>query len=97
MGRIVTKKKNYGMSGGIELTDEVLDKLVEEAEAGYDVKDLVPRRRGRPPLGSEAATVFQVRLEPELREALDEQAKTEHTTASEVARRILRRALISTE
>jgi len=87
-------KKDYGTSGGVRLTDAVIKKLAKEAEAGIDISRLRPRR-GRPPIGTEAATVFQVRLEPELRDALDEQAKTEGTTASELARRILRHALIS--
>ncbi len=86
------KKKSYGTSGGIELTDEVLDELVREAEEGYDLSRLTPRR-GRPPMGSRAADVFQVRLEPDLRAALMERATKERTTPSELARRLLRREL----
>ena len=86
------KQKSYGTSGGIELTDEVIDELVKDIEAGIDISRLTPRR-GRPPMGSEAATVFQVRLEPDLRAALDERARQEHTTPSELTRRLLRRAL----
>jgi len=84
------KKRSWGTSGGVELTDELLDKMVAEAEAGYDLDRLRPRP-GRPPMGREAATVFQVRLEPELRKALFERAKTEWLTTSEMARRLLRR------
>lgn len=89
----MAKKKTYGFSRGIELTDQLLDKLAKEAEEGFDPKDLVPRARGRPPMGSSAARVFQVRLEPALREALDERAKRDGTTPSELVRRLLRNAL----
>jgi hypothetical protein len=83
------KKRNYGTSGGLEITDEVIQKLADEAEAGYELSQLTPRR-GRPPMGSAAATVFQVRLEPELREALAREADVQRTSPSEVVRRILR-------
>lgn len=33
-------------SGGVPLTDEVLERLAAEAEQGYDVAKLLPRRRG---------------------------------------------------
>ncbi len=85
------KKKTYGKSGGVELTDEVLDKLAAEAEAGYDISQL--RTRGRRPMGSGPAAVFQVRLEPELHEALIDRAQNDRTTPSEVVRRVLRREL----
>lgn len=88
----MSKKKSYGTSGGVELTEEVIEKLAAEAEAGYDVSQLVPRR-GRPPIGSEAASIFQVRLDPELRSALDSRARDEGTTPSELARRLLRAQL----
>ncbi len=86
------KKKSYGKSGGVELTDDVIEKLANEFEQGIDIRKLKPRR-GRPPLGSGAATVFQVRLDPELREALERRAMIEGTTPSELARRVLRREL----
>jgi hypothetical protein len=89
------KKKQqriYGTSRGIEVTDEVIAKLAAEAEAGYDIRKIRPRR-GRPPMGTEAATVFQVRLDPELRRALDERASREGLTPSELARRLLRSQL----
>jgi hypothetical protein len=81
----------YGTSGGVELTDELIERLAGEAEEGYDVERLRPRsRRGRPPMGSEAAALFQVRLEPELRASLMRAAHLRQTSPSEVARRALR-------
>jgi hypothetical protein len=32
-------------SGGVELTDEVLDRAAAEAEEGYDVEQIRPRMR----------------------------------------------------
>jgi predicted HicB family RNase H-like nuclease len=85
---------NYGTSGGIELTDELVERLAQEAEEGYAVERLRPRsRRGRPPIGSEAAAPFQVRLDPELRRALTSVAKLQGASPSETARRALRRYL----
>lgn len=87
------KKKTYGKtSGGVELTEELIEKLAKEAEEGIDLSRLRPRR-GRPPMGGAAAYVFQVRLEPELRDALLKRAELEGTTPSDVARNILRAEL----
>ncbi len=89
----MARKKSYGVSRtGVELTEAVIAKKVEEAEAGLDVTKLRPRR-GRPPLGSAAADSFPVRLDPELRRALDDRAAADDITASEVMRKALRRFL----
>jgi len=89
------KKKSWGRTtSGIELTEDVIEKMVEEAEAGFDVSKLRVRRGpGRPPIGSAAADPFPVRLDPELRRALDERAAADDATASEVIREALRRYL----
>ncbi len=40
----------YGTSGGVELTEELIERLAGEAEEGYDVERLRPRSsHGRPP------------------------------------------------
>jgi Ribbon-helix-helix protein, copG family len=86
-------KKSHGRSkAGVELTDEVLERMAEEAEAGLDITKL-RRRPGRPAMGSGPAESLPVRLEPELRQALDERAATDNTTASDVVREALRRYL----
>jgi uncharacterized membrane protein YheB (UPF0754 family) len=51
------EEKNYGrMIDGELITDELLEKLVREAEEGWDVEELI--RKGRavasPPLGEKA-------------------------------------------
>jgi hypothetical protein len=87
------ERKSHGRSkAGVELTDEVLDRMADEAEEGLDITKL-RRRPGRPAMGSAPAESFPVRLEPELRRALDERAAADETTASEIVREALRRYL----
>lgn len=78
---------------GKPITDELVEELVEKAEAGFDVDEVLRRRGGRPAMGTGAATVESVRLEPELREALRERAEREGRTNSELIREALRRYL----
>lgn len=74
------------------MTDEVLERMAKEAEDGLDITKL-RRRPGRPAMGSAPADSLPVRLDPELRKALDERAAADNTTASEVVREALRRYL----
>ena len=85
----------YGhTAGGKPISDADIDVLAAEAEAGYDVDELLTRpKRGRPRLGSAPASVESVRLDPELREELAERARADGTTPSEVIREALRRFL----
>ncbi len=67
-----------------------VEALVAEAEHGYDVEEILRRRRGgRPALGSAAASVESVRLDPELKRELLLRAARDHTSVSEVIRRAL--------
>jgi hypothetical protein len=87
------EKRSYGRTKtGVELTDDVLEQMANEAEAGLDVTKL-RRRPGRPPMGSGPAETLPVRLDPELRQALDDRAAAENATASDVVREALRRYL----
>lgn len=87
-------KKAYGRTAsGTPITDELVGKLAEKAEAGYDVEETLRRRGGRPPIGSAAASVESVRLEPELRQALASRAERDHETTSSVIRKALREYL----
>lgn len=89
-------KKSYGKTkSGIEITDELVGRLAENAEAGYDVDEILRRRGGRPPLGSAAARVESVRLDPELQQALTDRAARDHETTSSVIRKALRQYLAS--
>lgn len=85
-------KKVYGRTrSGKEITEELIQEWVAEAEAGYDLDRL--RVRGRPRIGSAPARTFPVRLDPELRLALDHRAAEEDRPAAEVVRDALRRYL----
>lgn len=89
-------KRTYGHTKtGTPITDELIEELAEEAEAGYDVDEIIARRgkRGRPRLGAEPSTVESVRLDPELKERLLRRAEDEGVSASEVIRDALRQHL----
>jgi hypothetical protein len=87
-------KKDYGRTrSGEPITDELVEKLGAKADAGFDVDEILRRRGGRPAMGSSAASVESVRLDPELSEALRERADLEGRTNSDVIRDALRRYL----
>lgn len=89
-------KRIYGHTkSGTPITDDLIEELAEEAEAGYDVDEIIARRgkRGRPRLGTEPSTVESVRLDPELKERLLRRAEDEGVSASEVIRDALRQHL----
>jgi hypothetical protein len=84
-------KKTHGRTAsGVPITDELVSKLAKKAEVGYDIEQTIRRRGGRPLIGSAAASVESVRLEPELRQALANRAKRDHETTSAVIRKALR-------
>ena len=86
--------QTYRTKSGQVLTDAHIEALADEAEhKEYDVEELKVRRRGRPSMGSGPAEVVPVRLDPELREAVEARAEAEHQTTSEVIREALRRFL----
>jgi hypothetical protein len=81
-----------GTSRGKPITDAEIEQMAAEAEAGYDVAALRPRG-GRPLMGSGPAEVVPVRLDPELRAAVEARAEADDTTTSEIIREALRRYL----
>jgi len=86
--------KDYGQTrSGEPITDDLLENWVARAEEGFDVDEIIRRRGGRPPMGSSAASVESVRLDPELSEALHQRAKDEGRTNSDLIRDALRRYL----
>ena len=89
-------KRTYGHTkSGKPIDDKVIDALADEAEACYDVDEIVARRgkRGRPSLGSAPSTVESVRLDPDLKERLARRAEDEGVPVSEVIREALRQHL----
>jgi hypothetical protein len=75
---------------GEPITEELLEKLAAQAEEGFDVEEILRRRGGRPPMGSSAAAVESVRLDPELSQALHDRAEREGRTNSDLIREALR-------
>ncbi|MEV4900678.1 ribbon-helix-helix domain-containing protein [Citricoccus sp. NPDC055426] len=71
------------------VSGEQIQKWADEAKAGYDVKDLKRRGRGRPGRAAEPRQVVAVRLTAEEIAALDEGAEREHLSRSEAIRRAL--------
>ena len=91
----MTEPKTHRTHSGRILTDAVIEQMATEvAETEYDVEELkTRRRRGRPPMGSGPAEVVPVRIDPELRAAIEARAEIDHTTASDVIREAIRRFL----
>ncbi len=83
----------YGHTkSGKPIDDELINKLADEAEAGYEIDDIITRRntRGRPKLGSAPSTVESVRLDPELKEQLARRSDETGVPVSEIIREALR-------
>jgi predicted HicB family RNase H-like nuclease len=92
----MTEPRTHGHTkSGRPITDADVEAMADEAEAGYDVDELIARRgkRGRPSLGSGPATVESVRLDPELRDELTARATAEGVSPSELIRKALREYL----
>ena len=87
----MTNPKDRRTASGRTLTDAEIEDLASEVEtADYDIEALKTRRRGRPAMGSGPAEVVPVRLDPELRAAIDARAEADQTTISDIIRRALR-------
>jgi len=83
--------KTYRTKSGKSLTDADIEAIADEVSGiDYDTDALKSRRRGRPLLGSAPAEVVPVRLEPELRAAIEARAEADDTNSSEIIRRALR-------
>ena len=75
--------KPYVTKTGRVLSDADIDALADEVAGDIDVATLKPRRRGRPPLVGGPADVVPVRLDANLRAAVEERAANDHTTTSD--------------
>ncbi|HYJ23439.1 MAG TPA: ribbon-helix-helix protein, CopG family [Acidimicrobiia bacterium] len=89
----MTEPKTHRTRSGRTLTEEIDALSTEVAETDYDVEALKTRRRGRPSMGSGPADVVPVRIDPELRAAIEARAEADHTTTSEIIRAAIRRFL----
>ena len=86
----VEPSKPYRTKTGKVLADADIETLAAEVDRDYDVASLKTRRRGRPTMGSAAAEVVPVRLDPELKTAVEARARREHATTSEIIRQAIR-------
>lgn len=86
--------KDHGRKkDGTPITEQMVEAMADESEAGYDVEEITRRRGGRPAMGAAPATVESVRLEPELKRELIVRAAEEHISVPEAIRRAVRRYL----
>jgi len=84
--------KVVGVSGGRDVSQGEVQAMADEAEAGYDAGQL-KRRGGRRRMGSGPASVVPVRIDPELKAAIDARVAADDSSTSEVIREALRRFL----
>ena len=91
---MTTHRTSHRTADGRELTAADIDALADElANADYDLDAVKARPVGRPRMGSGPAVSTQIRLDPEMRAALDQAAKRADVSVSEVVRRALRQYL----
>ena len=90
---MTTKHKPYVTHTGRVLSDADIDAIADEVAGDIDVEALKPRRRGRPKLEDGPADVVAVRLDSNLRAAVEARASTDQTSTSEVIREAVRRYL----
>lgn len=85
-------RKNPRTKAGEEITPEVADALVAEAERGYDLSKARRRRVGRPSLaGRGASPRMSFRTTPDLYRAAQKRAKKEGRSVSDLAREAVAR------
>ena len=80
---------------GTPLTPAIEEELADEAAAGYDLSIATRKRVGRPSLDRGVSPRLELRVEPDLAQALHDRAEEEHRSVSAVAREALRRYLAS--
>lgn len=87
-----TDKMNFRTSSGDEITPEIADALVAEAERGYDLSKAKLQRVGRPSLaGVGPSPRLSFRATPDLYRAAQERAKEEGRSVSDLAREAVAR------
>lgn len=84
----------WGTINGQAVTDDTIDALVADAEAGFPNATINPVGRPRT-VGSKRAETVTVRLDPDRLDAVRQRAAQEHTSASAIMRRALDEYLAS--
>ena len=89
------RQRKYRLKTGIIVTDRDLERMSDEiAVRDFDLTEF-RRLPGRPLMGEAVAEVVPVRIEPALIETIDDRAKTEGTTRSDIIRRAIHNYLAS--
>ena len=78
---------SYGQINGIDITEDVIARLVKDAEAGFP--NATFRSPGRPPRTSSSTRAITVRLGESELTALMQRAEREHLSRSEAIRTAL--------
>ncbi|HVY77543.1 MAG TPA: ribbon-helix-helix protein, CopG family [Solirubrobacterales bacterium] len=92
----VDEEERYFTRSGVELTPEVIDELVKEAERGYDPRELRAQFVGRPSLSENGVSPrLTFRAPADLHAAAQRRADEEGKSISELAREALQRYLES--
>jgi hypothetical protein len=87
--------KTYKTETGQTLTDEDIERMADEiAQPDYDPGPM-KRPVGRPPLENSLNEMLPIRLDSELRSAIEKRAKKEKTSSSELVREAVRKYLAS--
>lgn len=90
----VEKEERYFTKSGVELTPEIVDQLVEEAERGYEPNELRAQFVGRPSLSQNGVSArLTFRAPADLHAAAQRRADEEGKSISELARDALREYL----
>jgi len=88
------RSRAHRTASGRRLSDAEIDAMASHVEtAAFEAEVHTARRRGRPTIGTAPAEVVPVRIDPELRAAIDARAAADDTTTSEVIREALRKYL----
>ena len=84
------EEQRYGTIGGVPVTEELVERLADEAEAGFSPEQV--RGPGRPRLspGQGPSAIVQVRVDDELQRRLADRALDDGTSMSTVVREALR-------
>ncbi len=92
------KEKRYFTRSGVELTPEIIDQLVEEAERGYEEGELRAQYVGRPSLSENGVSPRIVfRVPAEVHAAAQRRADEEGRSLSDLGREALKRYLETPE
>jgi hypothetical protein len=94
MAKVKKDEQEWTTHSGTVITEEVAEKLAEEAERGYDISRLERRFAGRPSLGEGGVSPrVSFRAAPDLYEAAWKRADKEGRSLSDLAREALQRYL----